>query len=273
MRTLIGVFLFSCWSAAALAATHQVSSPDGKLVFSISDDNNQIAYRVQFGDKEVVGNSLMGLGYKSHSPFGPEYSISKVTENSVDTSWEQPWGERKVVVDRHNELLVNFKTEQPNPAPLQLRVRVFNDGLGFRYEGLGTKSDVIEIIDERTEFNLGDPDNIDAWWIPARGWNRYEYMYETTKLKDIDRVHTPATFRRPDGVHLSIHEAALVDFAAMTLDQRRDGTLRADLTPRSDGLKVKTTGDFKSSWRTIQVSADAVGLLNSDIILNLKRAE
>ncbi|WP_350643758.1 glycoside hydrolase family 97 N-terminal domain-containing protein, partial [Psychrobacter sp. HY3-MNA-CIBAN-0198] len=76
-----------------------------------------------------------------------------------------------------------------------------------------------------------------AWWLPGRGWNRYEYLYRTTSLDKIDRAHTPMTFRTADGVHLSIHEAALTDYAAMVLNQGRDGILRADLTPWSDGIR------------------------------------
>ncbi|MBL4630827.1 MAG: glycoside hydrolase family 97 catalytic domain-containing protein, partial [Paraglaciecola sp.] len=127
----------------------------------------------------------------------------------------------------------------------------------------------VAITDDLTEFTFQQPEKVDALWIPARGWNRYEYLYESTKLNKIDRVHTPITLKLPNGEHVSIHEAALVNFAAMTLDQRRNGTLKSNLTPRSDGLKVLTTGDFKSSWRTIQIAKDAVGLLNSDLILNL----
>jgi alpha-glucosidase len=85
----------------------------------------------------------------------------------------------------------------------------------------------------------------------------------------VSRAHTPLTFKQPSGVHVSIHEAALVDYAAMSLDQRRGGLLKADLSRWSDGIRVKTQAGFNTPWRTIQISPDAVGLLNSDLILNL----
>ncbi len=116
---------------------------------------------------------------------------------------------------------------------------------------------------------IPDADKTTAWWITSRNWNRYEFLYNTTAVKDLDRAHTPFTFRLPSGVHLSIHEAALTDYAAMTLDQQRDGVMKADLTPWSDGIKVKTQLPFHTPWRTIQIAPNAAGLINSSLILNL----
>ncbi|MGH8168320.1 MAG: glycoside hydrolase family 97 catalytic domain-containing protein, partial [Woeseiaceae bacterium] len=103
----------------------------------------------------------------------------------------------------------------------------------------------------------------------GRRFNRYEYLYNTTGLEEIVMAHTPMTVRLPSGTHLSIHEAALVDYAAFVLDQRRPNVFQANLTPWSDGIRVKAETPFKSSWRTIQIAPDAKGLLNSSLILNL----
>lgn len=173
--------------------------------------------------------------------------------------------------DNHTELQVDFSHASHNPSRFTVRFRVFDDGVGFRYEVPKQKGlkGLIEITNEYTEFNIQNSGNVTAWWIPARGWNRYEYVYNTSALNEIDRVHTPFTFKLASGTHVSIHEAALVDYAGMALDQRREGMLKADLAPWSDGVLVKKEGAFNSPWRTIQIASNAVGLLNSDLILNL----
>ena len=270
MTGLITVAMISLpLSFSALAKTLSVSSPDKAIEVFVTDDNDILQYSVTFAGEEVIQNSKLGLLFNHRAGFMQPLSISASSTKSADDTWEQPWGERKFVRDQHNELHVQLATGDNQTMPVSIRFRVFNDGIGFRYEGAGDDQNQVEITGELTEFKFHNGADTDAWWIPSRAWNRYEFMYNTTKLDDIDRAHTPATFRLPSGVHMSIHEAALVDFAAMTLDQRRNGTLRADLTPRSDGLKVKTMGSFVSPWRTIQLAKHATGLLNSDLILNL----
>lgn len=149
-----------------------------------------------------------------------------------------------------------------------LRVRVFDDGLGFRYEVPEIEGERnVVVTRENTEFTFNG--EATAYWIPGRGWNRYEYIYNTTQLKDVPRAHTPFTVKNSQGVYVSIHEAALIDYAAFTLKQERPNVFHADLTPWSDGAKVKTALPFKSSWRTIQIADKATGLLNSHLILNL----
>ena len=255
----------SIWAKAV-----DVSSPDGKLQITVNDNDQVITYQVKFDGKDVVLPSKLGLLFNHRKGFNQPLSISSVDKSAQDNTWIQPWGERKQVRDHHNELALSFKTAQQHTLPISVRFRIFDDGFGFRFEGDGIDdTEVVEITNELTEFVIPQADKATAWWIPSRGWNRYEYPYSKTSLTEVVRAHTPMTFKLANGIHASIHEAALVDFAAMTLDQRRPGTLRSDLTPRSDGLKVKTQGKFVSSWRTMQVSADAVGLLNSDLILNL----
>jgi alpha-glucosidase len=259
------VTIFSCTQIQAASLT--VSSPDGKITVTV-DDQQQPNYKISLENETVISSSKLGMAFKSADSFGKGFVISANEKNSVDASWTQPWGERKNVIDQHNELLVTFTSSKE--SHFNVRFRVFDDGVGFRYEvAKQTGLDEVEIIDEFTEFVIEKPKDATAWWIPARGWNRYEYVYKTSDIESIDRVHTPFTAKLSNGIHISIHEAALVDYAAMTLDQQRPGTLKADLTPWSDGVLVKTKTDFKSPWRTIQISKDAVGLLNSDLILNL----
>ncbi len=259
------VTIFSC--AQIQAASLTVSSPDGKIVVTV-DDQQQPNYKISLENKTVLSSSKLGMAFKSADSFGKGFVISANKNNSVKTSWTQPWGERKNVIDQHNELLVTFTSAKK--SHFNVRFRVFDDGVGFRYEVAKQPGlDQVEITDEFTEFVFEKPKGTTAWWIPARGWNRYEYVYNTSDLQSIDRAHTPFTAKLSNGIHISIHEAALINYAAMTLDQQRPGTLKADLTPWSDGVLVKTKTNFKSPWRTIQISEDAVGLLNSDLILNL----
>jgi alpha-glucosidase len=264
--TALALLIFS---APLLATKLTISSPDGKINFILSD-NKQLNYQVNFNGQAVINPSKLGFTLEKTPAFGEGFTIAAHRINNHQSSWQQPWGERQTVIDHHNQLTA---TLEKDGYQFELQIRVFNDGLGFRYKlpeqaklpaGLA-----VNIIDEATEFVVAEHHNTTAWWIPARGWNRYEYTYTTSSIDKIDRVHTPFTFKNAQGVHVSIHEAALVDYAAMTLDQRRGGVLKADLTPWSDGTLVKTRAGFTTPWRTIQISDNAVGLLNSDLILNL----
>lgn len=245
----------------------RVSSPDDRLVFLLGQGRfDSLVYAVRFGTETIVLESQLGLRFEQQAGFDRGLSLSGMERSSRDEHWEQPWGERRLVRDQHEELLLHLTG--PLERRIDLRVRVFNDGLGFRYEvpeqaGL----DELNIVDELTEFAL--PQESTAWWIPGRRYNRYEYLYRSSGLEEIGLAHTPFTLRTPAGTHLSIHEAALVDYAAFVLDQRREGVFQVNLTPWSDGTRVKTAAPFKTPWRTLQVAEKATGLLNSSLILNL----
>jgi len=253
----------------ASAKSVEVSSPNGKIIVRVSDQPS-LTYQVTYNQETVIADSSLGMQFKYAEELGEGFTISSTERDSVSAKWQLPWGEREEVIDQHNELFLTLSKQKKQANTFNLRFRVFNDGIGFRYEvpkQLGL--DQVEITNELTQFVINKPKEATAWWIPARGWNRYEYTYKTSDIESIDRVHTPFTFKLKSGTHLSIHEAALTDYAAMTLNQQRPGILKADLTPWSDGTLVKTQTDFQTPWRTIQISSDAIGLLNSDLILNL----
>ncbi|QUI69338.1 glycoside hydrolase family 97 protein [Pseudoalteromonas sp. M8] len=262
--SLIGLSLFTTTSFAASLA---VSSPDGKITFTLSDDNSQPTYHVSFNDKTIIQPSKLGFDFATAASMRDGLSITTHQRNSVDSSWQQPWGEARVIQDKHNELAVTFAKQTDKSPQYTVRVKVFDDGVGFRYEV--AQNQALYITRELTEFAFAQSDKSTAWWIPARGWNRYEYVYNTTPLHDAPHVHTPFTLKNQDGVHISVHEAALIDYAGMTLNQRRPGTFVADLTPWSDGVAVKTNGKFNTPWRTLQIGDEATDLLNSHLILNL----
>ncbi len=264
MRVFIPLLLAS---PLALAKTVSVSSPDGQIQVSLSDDGAP-SYQVSFAGKPVINSSKLGFYFKDAAPLRDGLVISNTQTHSVDNTWQQPWGEQREIRDHHNEIAVTFSDEQDASRNYTVRVRAFNDGLGFRYELEGKDRPDYQITDELTEFALAGQNN-EALWIPARGWNRYEYVYNRTNASDAAHVHTPFTLKMDSGVHVSIHEAALVDYAGMTLNQRRPGTFKADLTPWSDGIAVKTENGFTTPWRTIQIAEQATGLLNSHLILNL----
>lgn len=274
MLNMRSVALGACAYAALAsgivhAETVEVSSPDGQITVAVSDDGGHATYTVYYAGEEAMPAARLGLLFADHHGFEDGLTISTSTRASVDQSWEQPWGERRMVRDNHNELAVTFAADEGPDRAMTVRFRVFDTGVGFRYElneTSGLEGDV-RITDELTQFNIGG--EADAWWTPSRQFNRYEYIYRTGKAAIVDDAHTPVTFRQPSGLHISIHEAALVDYSGMSLLALRPGNFEAALRPGSDGIKVHTKAPFKSPWRTIQIAPDAPGLINSDIILNL----
>jgi len=243
---------------------NSVASPAGNLHFTVSDENGLPRWQVFWDGQAVVRPSALGMTFAAGRDFEAGLEIVGVSQSSKDETWEQPWGERQFVRDHHNEMLVSFAHDDGSKA-FDLRVRAFDDGVAFRYEVPDTGTRVI--TEELTDFGL-DQEAM-AWWIKAGAYNRYEYLYETTPIADVHRAHTPFTAKLPDGPFISIHEAALVDYSGMWLNQRREGVLKADLAPRSDGGKVHIDGAFKTPWRTLQIADKAADLGNSDMILNL----
>ncbi|MFB9373450.1 glycoside hydrolase family 97 protein [Algimonas porphyrae] len=252
----------------ATTETVEVASPDGRIVFTLRADGGIPRYTIRFDGEEIVGQSRLGLRFAEGFGFDDDMSILDLAVTAaVDESWEQPWGERRVVRDHHQMLEVVLERGEPRMRVV-MRVRAFNDGVAFRYEvpeqsGL---PETLSVMDELTEFNVGR--ETESWWIPSRMYNRYEYLYRNTPVDDIQMVHTPVTLRK-GSVHMAIHEAALVNYSGMSLEQEREGVLEASLAPRSDGRKAVVTTPFKTPWRTVQIGDEAVDLLNSDLILNL----
>ena len=215
---------------------------------------------------------FLGLRFQSQPAFDDGFRVADTATSSHDATWEQPWGERRYVRDRHNELLVKFEAARGAARQFSVRVRVFDDGFGFRYEV------------PRTTGLRGREHHRRADRVPARRTTRRRSRRggsragagtatstSTTarRSRDVPMAHTPMTVRLADGMHLSFHEAALVDYAAYVLDQRRPGIFRTSLTPWSDGIRVKTHTPFKTPWRTVQIAPNAAALLNSSLILNL----
>ena len=264
------VILALAWLSFPLPASGvQISSPDGRIAFAVDVDAAGTAqYSVHYDDEVIIGISRLGLRFEDQAGLEQSLRQQEVKRKSSDSVWEQPWGERRFVRDQYNELLVRFRAKEGPARHFNIRVRVHNDGVGFRYEvPRQDYYDELNIIDELTEFHL--PADAQAFWQPGSHRDKYEVLYQKTPLAEIDNAHTPLTLRMPSGVHVSLHEAALVDYSAYTLEQREPGVLRTVLRPWSDGARVRTQAPLRTPWRTIQISPGATGLLNSNLILNL----
>jgi alpha-glucosidase len=255
-------------SSSAQTAGYTVSSPSGKITAAVWVREGHPVYAIRFEGEDVIRESRMGLLMAGGTDLSSGLKVVKTSSSSCDNTWIQPWGETREVTDRYNELRLDFAADRAADTVLVIVFRVFDDGVGFRYElpAAGAPED-FTIVDEKTEFALSS--DYRSWWIPAYENNRYEYLYTESAASGFRVVHTPLTMETSEGVFLSIHEAALTDWASMTLANTGNGVLKCDLVPWSDGARVKGRTPALSPWRTITIADDAVGLLTSTIILNL----
>jgi hypothetical protein len=229
----------------------------------------------------------MGFELLDAPPLDKGFEINGAVLNSSDETWQMPWGEQREVVDKYNELIVHLSETASPGRELKIYFRAYDDGVAFRYEFLpqGPVRDVI-FTDENTQFNLTG-DHM-CWWIPG-DWDIYEHLYNETRFSEIDAiakrhhpslalsyipenaVNTPVTMRTAEGLHLSFHEANLTDYAGMTLKVDREKLSMQTELVGSDrlGFKVRRRLPFKTPWRTIQISENAAGLTESNLILNL----
>ncbi len=261
------LLVFAALSARAESSV--VASPDGRMLVAVDvSDSGRPQYSIRYRGADVVAPSALGLRFAAQHGFDTGFAIASKRTRSSDSVWQQPWGERRRVRDHYNELTVRFRSTAAPRREFEVEFRAYDDGIGLRYlvpEQDGY--DDVAIIDELTEFRI-DPDAT-AWWIPGRAWNRYEFLYRETPASDIALAHTPVTMQLSNGTHVALHEAALVDYPAYVLDQRRDGVFKTNLTPWSYGIRARKQTPFATPWRTIQIAPNAIGLLNSDLILNL----
>jgi alpha-glucosidase len=257
-----------------------VASPQAVLRVCVSADGRGPWYDVYrksaAGERVVITHARLGLVLDG---FGnvPAASVGNARRNSVDTHWEQPWGEQRVISDRHNELRVTLSgTDAAHTQPYDVTIRVFDDGFGFRYEFDIAADRDVAITDELTEFRFPDEQesggqgaaDYDTWWYPARQVDRDEYLYSRSPLYLVNLAETPLTLQSP-ALYLSIHEAALVDYASMNLRRTAERTLKADLMPWSDGVLVRKRGPFTTPWRMVLIGETPAALADSRLELNL----
>ena len=268
-RTLAGLLMAGLGfaSLAARAADPTVTSPSGNLVVTVRVDNDgRPEYRIDRNQRPLLEWSRLGFILADARKLERNFRISGATQRAFDDTWEQPWGERRYVRDHGKEMRVQL--HDADGRDLFVVFRAFDDGVGLRYEFPDQAAlKQVNIEDELTEFAIAEPAT--AWWIPGGEWNRDEYLYHRTPLTEVSMVHTPITMKLASGVHIAIHEAAVVDFATIWL-RRVDGQrLKTELWPSATGPKVSRTAPFATPWRTLQIADDAPGIYMSDLILNL----
>ena len=289
----VGYLLGAC--VAAFAAPVRVASPDGRseLVFEL-DTQGRATYSFAFHGKSVIRPSGLGFQMRRGGNFLDGFSGCETKTSSFDETWPTVWGEEREIRDRHNELEVRLLRD--GRSPLTIRFRVFDDGVGFRYEFTPHAAGVpvwkmsrqpFLIENERTEFALvGDPT---VWWIPG-DYESQEYEYHETRASGIahvqatedlvgsawkaragtNSVQTALMLKTPDGLYVNLHEAACVDFPTLNLewDPARNALVSL-LTPSAEGDRGKIYGDFATPWRTVIVAEDGCGILASRMTLNL----
>lgn len=267
---LIGLFAaIAALFSTVVVSAETVSSPDGRISVTLDADGEGIPYyEITRDGKPLVAKSNLGFNFTDDDPMRRNFEVVTQKTASVDTTWEQPWGERRFVTDKHNELALIFAEKDDTPRQITVRLRVFDDGVGFRYEFPEQDHfSTARIAEELTEFNIAQDGT--AWWIQAGDWNRYEYLYTETPVSSVSTAHTPITFRFDDGTHLSLHEAALVDYSGMWLRRMQGTNFRAQLAPSPRGPKVVRDAPFHTPWRSIRISDGPAGLYESDLELNL----
>ena len=264
--------------AAAFTARPHITakSPDGNIAVTVSlSGENHLQYEVAKDGKPLIAASKIQFSFTDQDPMSRGISIDGQDTHTVDSTWEQPWGERKTVTDRHTELVVRVHDRAATDAMREnfaersfvIRFRVFDNGVGFRTEFPAKPKGDWNIADENTEFVIAQPGT--AWWIQAGDFNRYEQLYVKTAIDAVGTAHTPMTVRLNDGTHLSFHEAALVDYSGMWLKRIEGQRFKATLAPASHGPRVHRAGAFTTPWRTIRIAGDAAGLYDNDLELNL----
>ncbi|MGH7507993.1 MAG: glycoside hydrolase family 97 protein [Gemmatimonadales bacterium] len=260
-------------AATPLRSQVRAASPDGRTEVAVEIREGRLSYSLVRDGRALILPSLLGFEFRGTPPLRDGLRITDTTRQSHDEWWTQPWGEVARVRDHHNELAVTVEETRARRRRFTLRVRAFDDGVGFRYElpeqpGLGG----FEITNELTEFALAD--NARAWWIPSN-WprlDRSEMLYSSGPVSVLDSVQTPLTMELQDGrTFMVIHEANLVDYARMFLRKPRLETrvLSAALAPLADGVKVRGRTPFVTPWRTIQLADRATDLAPSLLGLNL----
>ena len=255
--------------AAPAVADVSVSSPGGVLKVTIAaGGEGRVQYRVDRLGKPVIADSQLGFLFTDQPQFLRNWSISSSSTSDHDSTWETPWGEDRVIRDHHRSLLVNLSETSGTKRRYQLEVRAYDDGIAFRYRLPARADGAWNIAEELTQFRIARDGK--AWWAPAFESNREEYLYNATAISGIGTGQTPLTMVLDDGTHVSLHEAALVDYSGMNV-ARVDGTLlKAVLTPSSTGAKVSRAGAFTTPWRMITIAPDAPGLYAArNMILNL----
>lgn len=278
-------------ASASLGATEVLTSPDGRLQlsFDLTADGTP-TYKMDYNNKPVIATSRLGLELKNQKSLLDGFKMERVSRSSFDETWQPVWGEQSSIRNYYNEMAVCLSQPDDNGhlREMIVRFRLYDDGVGFRYEWPAQDNfTYFTIKEERTEFAMtGDHT---AYWIPG-DYDTQEYDYTISRLSEVREkmpavkfsynvsstvfsdtgVQTSLQLKTDDGIYLNIHEAACVDYSTMhlNLDEKRM-VLTSWLTPDARGDKGYLMAPCHSPWRTVMVTSTATAALDSKLILNL----
>ncbi len=265
----------------------QQNSPDGNVMlsFSLKADGTP-TYKVSYKNKPVINESSLGFKLKKSEPLANGFRLIGDQKSTFKENWKPVWGEEAEILNHYNELLVSLKQDKTNRL-MNIRFRVYNDGVGFRYEFPSQKELTYFVVEEELSQFAMTGDHT-AWWIPG-DYDTQEYDYNESKLSEIrglmkqsmtdnvsqfvfspTGVQTSLMMKTNDGLYINLHEAALVDYSLMNLNlDDKNFVFQSHLTPDALGDKGYLMAPCHSPWRTIMVSDDARKILASRLILNL----
>ena len=284
MRKII--LLMSVFAVHFVMAQQQ-TSPDGNVILSFSLKNDGTpSYKVTYKNKPVINESTLGFTLKKAEPLTNNFKVVDTKKSTFKETWKPVWGEESEILNHYNELLVSL--EQNNTKrKMNIRFRVYNEGVGFRYEFPSQKELTYFVVEEELSQFAMTGDHT-AWWIPG-DYDTQEYDYMESKLSEIrglmkeavtenvsqfafspTGVQTSLMMKTKDGLYINLHEAALVDYSLMNLNlDDKTFIFQSWLTPDAKGDKGYLMAPCHSPWRTIMVSDDARKILASRLILNL----
>lgn len=284
MRKII--LLMSVFAAHFLMAQQQ-TSPDGNVILSFSLKNDGTpSYKVSYKNKPVINESTLGFTLKKADPLTNNFKVVDTKKSTFKETWKPVWGEESEILNHYNELLVSLEQNNTN-RKMNIRFRVYNEGVGFRYEFPSQKELTYFVVEEELSQFAMTGDHT-AWWIPG-DYDTQEYDYTESKLSEIrglmkeavtenvsqfafspTGVQTSLMMKTKDGLYINLHEAALVDYSLMNLNlDDKTFVFQSWLTPDAKGDKGYLMAPCHSPWRTIMVSDDARKILASRLILNL----
>ncbi|MEC3906767.1 glycoside hydrolase family 97 protein [Tamlana sp. 2201CG12-4] len=288
MKSIYILTLAVLFSTLNLAHSQELKSPNGELImqFSLRKDGTP-TYQLSYKSNAIIKTSSLGLELKDdEKSLHNDFSILKTEESTFDETWEPVWGEVQSIRNHYNELMVSLKQNETDRI-INIRFRMFNEGLGFRYEFPEQKNLVYFVIkEEKTQFAMtGDHT---AFWIPG-DYDTQEYDYTESKLSEIKGLSTKAMtenlsqksfsptgvqtslmMKTADDIYINLHEAALINYSCMHLNLDDENMIfESWLTPDANGYKGYMQAPANSPWRTIMVSDDARDILASKMTLNL----
>jgi len=283
------ILLFLCLlCVSAWAQAQVINSPDKNLTLTFALKENGVpTYQLDYKNKSVLKSSKLGLQTKDVPSFLDGFTVTKTEQNTFDETWSPVLGEQKNIRNNYTELLVTLAQKSVKDRFIRIRFRLFNDGLGFRYEfPAQTNLNYFIIKEEKTQFALAGDHK--AFWLPG-DFDTQEYSTMTSKLSEVrgkmkeavtpnasqttfspTGLQTPLMMKSDNGLYVNIHEAALLDYSTMSLNlDDQNMILESFLTPDAIGDKGYMQAPTQSPWRTIVVSDKATEILASKLILNL----